>query len=240
MLRECRTENQPPFERDGDVIPSRRKTVRLAANGLAEHSRLDPSTSSKRKLGCKAAILRNLILWPKRMSMVRTSIQPTAECGRGSATDDKIIVIQKRDKRKSERRQRDRRQSPIPQRFRYGCWRAFHDATDIEKFAPLWRHSRVKIETALRREVARYRYFDRQLKVEIDGLLVLADAVQVVWNRLQSHEIIAIHTIEAIASEILDAFEVIPHDRRLGVNRRKLIPPFVGAVAVVDLTGCVE
>lgn len=126
-------------------------------------------------------------------------------------------------RRTGERRQGDRRESPLIQRLRLGFWKAYFNATGRGEFDELsdTLHEKLKLIDSLRTEVQKYQFVN-DAGQECDSLQVLEEATHRIWNimKKRGHFFRAIYLIEGIAEEIVDQYKILRIADRRAENRR--------------------
>ena len=130
---------------------------------------------------------------------------------------DRRIVSDRR-----ERRNVDRRRSPLIQRMRRGFWLGYSSVSGYGKFDPvnLDHQLRYKMMEALDSESKRYKFFDKNGN-SCSFKSVLEDATQQVWAEMKIKENVkAVIVIEAIAEKIYNSFDVKPIDQRKQPRRK--------------------
>ena len=151
-----------------------------------------------------------------QLALVSASVSVTEPHNR------RTILIEKLDQRtgRERRSDKDRRKTPIQQRFRKGCWIAFYRKYELEKFVPVSVNAKYKIEKSVPIEIGRYSYVHRVTGARGDPSRVFESALELVWGRIGGPEFVPIHLIEGISDVILAGYEIVPHDRRSGNERR--------------------
>lgn len=126
-------------------------------------------------------------------------------------------------RRSSERRQGERRTSPLIQRLRLGFWKAYSTATGRGEFDELsdTLREKLKLIDSLGTEVKKY-VFVNDAGQECGSLDVLEESTHRVWNimKKRGNFFRAIYIVEGVAEELVDQYKILMVVDRRNESRR--------------------
>jgi hypothetical protein len=123
----------------------------------------------------------------------------------------------------SERRKIERRKSNPETRLRKGLWLLYYKVKESDKFEPIScsRYALIETQGIVLDEATRYRFVDRESKMEVEPGTVLRVASERVWHKMKQKPLGAIFVLEAIASEMCWNNDVYSLNRRQASDRRQ-------------------